>query len=59
MSIANSEVSEFNGLYQQYITNPKAIMNGAFRLRVAAAMQKMGATIVVPEDGTPPKLFLP
>jgi membrane protease subunit HflK len=59
VSIANSEASEFNGLYQQYVTNPKAIMNGAFRVRVAAAMQKMGATIVIPEDGTPPKLFLP
>ena len=56
---AYGEMAEFNGLYDQYARNPQIIMSGTFRQRVAAVMQKAGASIVVPAGAETPAIFLP
>lgn len=50
---AYNEVAEFDGLLGQYRENPNAVMDGVFRLRVADVLARMGATVVVPEGGSP------
>lgn len=50
---AYNEVAEFDGLFGQYAENPNAVMDGVFRMRVANVLSRMGATVVVPEGGSP------
>ncbi len=56
---ASEEVAVFNGLYEQYKASPEVVMNSAFRLRVAEALKKTGATVIVPDGGDGAKVILP
>jgi membrane protease subunit HflK len=56
---AKAEIAEFNGLYKQYEKTPNIIMDGIFRQRIAAILTKMGTSVVIPENGDPPRLLLP
>lgn len=56
---ANEEVAVFNGLYAQYKASPEVVMNSTFRLRVAEALKKTGATVVIPDGGNTTKVILP
>ncbi|MDO4553473.1 MAG: hypothetical protein Q4C22_08075, partial [Bacillota bacterium] len=56
---ATAEAAEFDGLYQQYLENPGSVMDGIFRERVSQVLLQMGATVVVPEEGQPPRIILP
>ena len=51
-------MAEFQGLYEEYVMNPDVVLEGVFRERVAAVLAKMGATVVLPEEGSP-ILYLP
>lgn len=55
---ANQEVAEFEGLYNQYAQNPRAVMDGTFRKRIGQVLTQMGAEIIIPNDGSP-KIILP
>ena len=53
LSRAYRETAEFDGFLEQYSRNPDALMDGVFRLRVGKLLSKTGATIVIPEGGSP------
>lgn len=53
LSRAYGDAAEFNGLFEQYVHNPDAVRDGVFRLRVSGLLSRMGATVVVPESGSP------
>lgn len=52
-------MAEFNGVYDQYVQDPRVVMNGSFRQRVNGIFAKMGGSVVVPEDGRTPLIVLP
>lgn len=56
---ASEEVAVFNGLFEQYKASPEVVMNSTFRLRVADALKKCGATIILPDGGNGTKVILP
>ena len=58
LSEANDEMAEFQGLYEEYVMNPQVVLDGVFRERASDILTEMGATVVVPQDGTP-ILYLP
>ncbi len=55
----HGEIAEFNGVYDQYVKDPQIIINGTFRQRVSGILSRMGATVIVPQDGKPPIIVLP
>lgn len=57
--ITDAEMSQFYGLYAQYLANPDTIENGIFRERVSVVLAKCGAVIIIPKDGNPPMIILP
>lgn len=59
LTLARREISEFDGLYEQYVQNPDAVMDGVFRLRVTNVLSQMGTVVVVPEAEGNPTVILP
>lgn len=58
LSVTNDEMAEFQGLYDEYMLNPQVVLDGVFRERVSTVLTRMGATVVMPDNGSP-VLFLP
>ena len=55
---AHNEMAEFNGIYDLYAINPRLIITGSFKDRVAAIIAKSGGTIIVPEGVRTPSIML-
>ena len=58
LSMVHDNIAEFNGLYDLYVINPSLIMAGIFRERIGAVIAQSGGSIIVPEGGQAPQLFL-
>jgi len=59
LSRVHSDIAEFNGLYDQFTSNPSMIMAGTFRERAAAVLSRAGSTIIVPDGAETPLIILP
>lgn len=55
---ARDRMAEFEGMYQQYRKSPEVIKNSIFRTRVANIINKMGTTMVIPDNGRTPRIIL-
>lgn len=54
-----SDMAQFNGILEQYKTNPAIIENGVFRQRVGNLFTKMGGSVIVQENQKTPVIVLP
>ena len=54
-----NEMAEFNGLHDQYVKNPRTIIDGTFRQRVNMILAKSGGSVIVAEGGGSSILILP
>ena len=52
-SLANDEMAEFQGLYEEYMRNPRVVLDGVFRERAGSVLARMGGIMVLPNDGSP------
>ena len=55
---ARNEMSEFDGLHEQYTKTPQIIAVGNFMQKMTGVFRNMGGVVIVPESGDPPVIIL-